>query len=120
MNQIESVFRNSFGIPFFCDRIFFPFQIPEYFLVVTMSEDPTTSLREPATPVESTIAASLTANEPRVRRRRSCFCPSSSDHRLSDSMIRGIFLLLGVGILIPWNAFVSAKSYYTARSCQEG
>jgi len=35
-------------------------------------------------------------------------------------MIRGIFLLLGVGILIPWNAFVSAKSYYTARFCQDG
>ncbi|OEU06269.1 hypothetical protein FRACYDRAFT_255386 [Fragilariopsis cylindrus CCMP1102] len=37
---------------------------------------------------------------------------------LSDGVIRAIFLLLGVGILIPWNAFVSAKPYFTARLCQ--
>jgi hypothetical protein len=36
---------------------------------------------------------------------------------LSDSVIRGIFLLLGVGILLPWNAFVSSKPYFQARLC---
>jgi hypothetical protein len=28
------------------------------------------------------------------------------------------FLVFQVGILIPWNAFVSAKPYFTARLCQ--
>ncbi|KAG7361565.1 nucleoside transporter [Nitzschia inconspicua] len=36
---------------------------------------------------------------------------------LSDGMIRAIFLLLGVGILLPWNAFVSSKPYFAARLC---
>mmetsp|Transcript_20644 Transcript_20644/g.44946 ORF Transcript_20644/g.44946 Transcript_20644/m.44946 type:complete len:664 (-) Transcript_20644:224-2215(-) len=50
-----------------------------------------------------------------------CSCWSSgADSMLSDRMIRAIFLLLGVGILIPWNAFVSAKPYFTARLCQSG
>jgi len=52
------------------------------------------------------------------QRRHSC-CPSGSGV-LSDGVIRGIFLLLGVGILIPWNAFVSAKPYFTSRLCQSG
>lgn len=39
---------------------------------------------------------------------------------LSPVLIRAIFLLLGVGILIPWNAFVSAKPYFQARLCQDG
>ncbi|VEU43385.1 unnamed protein product [Pseudo-nitzschia multistriata] len=46
--------------------------------------------------------------------------PSGVDSVLSDRAIRAIFLLLGVGILIPWNAFVSAKPYFTARLCQSG
>jgi len=46
-------------------------------------------------------------------------CPSGG-MVLSDGVIRAIFLLLGVGILIPWNAFVSAKPYFTARLCQSG
>lgn len=53
-------------------------------------------------------------------RRSRCCCPSFSEFRLSDGVIRGIFLLLGVGILIPWNAFVSAKPYFTSRFCQSG
>jgi len=53
------------------------------------------------------------------QRRRSC-CPSGSAFELSDRVIRAIFLLLGVGILIPWNAFVSAKPYFTSRLCQSG
>lgn len=43
---------------------------------------------------------------------------SSSSFVLSDRIVRAIFLLLGVGILIPWNAFVSAKPYFAARLCQ--
>jgi hypothetical protein len=54
------------------------------------------------------------------QRRRSKCCPCGSGLRLSDRVIRAIFLLLGVGILIPWNAFVSAKPYFTARLCQSG
>lgn len=38
---------------------------------------------------------------------------------ISPVLIRAIFLLLGVGILIPWNAFVSAKPYFQARLCQD-
>ena len=48
------------------------------------------------------------------------FSPSESSFALSDWLIRAIFLLLGVGILIPWNAFVTAKTYLTSRLCQSG
>jgi hypothetical protein len=30
-----------------------------------------------------------------------------------------IFLLLGIGLLIPWNAFISAKAYFESRLCHE-
>ncbi len=46
--------------------------------------------------------------------------PATPTLPLSPMVIRAIFLLLGVGILIPWNAFVSAKSYFQSRLCQEG
>ena len=36
---------------------------------------------------------------------------------LSDGTVRAIFLLLGCGILLPWNAFVSAKPYFASRLC---
>jgi hypothetical protein len=32
-------------------------------------------------------------------------------------LLRGIFLLLGVGVLVPWNAFISAKDYFEGRFC---
>jgi hypothetical protein len=32
-------------------------------------------------------------------------------------MIRGTFLLLGIGVLIPWNTFISAKPYFESRLC---
>mmetsp|Transcript_12484 Transcript_12484/g.31432 ORF Transcript_12484/g.31432 Transcript_12484/m.31432 type:complete len:595 (+) Transcript_12484:51-1835(+) len=57
---------------------------------------------------------------PGEEQRRSRCCPSGSGFRLSDRMIRAIFLLLGVGILIPWNAFVSATPYFASRLCQSG
>jgi hypothetical protein len=36
---------------------------------------------------------------------------------LSEGVVKMIFLLLGIGILLPWNAFVSAKPYFEARFC---
>ena len=35
----------------------------------------------------------------------------------SESFIKTIFLLLGIGILLPWNAFISAKQYFVSRLC---
>ena len=36
---------------------------------------------------------------------------------LSEGVVKIIFLLLGIGILLPWNAFVNAKPYFEARFC---
>jgi hypothetical protein len=44
---------------------------------------------------------------------------SAAAPHFSPIFIRAIFLLLGVGILIPWNAFVSAKPYFQARLCRD-
>jgi hypothetical protein len=41
----------------------------------------------------------------------------SSSSLLSEPAIKAIFLSLGVGILLPWNAFVNAKPYFQARLC---
>ena len=49
-----------------------------------------------------------------------CCCPTASGFRLSERVIHAIFLLLGVGILIPWNAFVSATPYFASRLCKSG
>lgn len=38
---------------------------------------------------------------------------------LSERFIKTIFLLLGVGILLPWNAYISAKQYFVSRLCNE-
>jgi len=35
----------------------------------------------------------------------------------SERFIKSIFCLLGIGVLLPWNAFVSAKPYFQARLC---
>eukprot|EP00934_Nitzschia_sp_Nitz4_P006419 Nitzschia sp. Nitz4//scaffold220_size35126//15792//17657//NITZ4_007832-RA/size35126-processed-gene-0.4-mRNA-1//1//CDS//3329542535//6409//frame0 len=32
--------------------------------------------------------------------------------------LQTVFLLLGVGVLLPWNAFISAKPYFQARLCR--
>lgn len=34
-------------------------------------------------------------------------------------LLQTIFLVLGIGILVPWNAFISAKRYFYARLCGE-
>ena len=36
-----------------------------------------------------------------------------------ENFIEVIFLLLGVGVLIPWNFFISAKPYFQSRLCDE-
>ena len=42
----------------------------------------------------------------------------SQFRRLSPrATLRGVFLLLGIGILLPWNAFISAKAYFQSRLC---
>jgi hypothetical protein len=33
------------------------------------------------------------------------------------NVVRAIFLLLGIGVLIPWNSFISAKGYFQSRFC---
>lgn len=37
----------------------------------------------------------------------------------SERFIKLIFGLLGIGVLLPWNAFVSAKPYFQMRICAE-
>lgn len=37
----------------------------------------------------------------------------------SERFLKLIFGLLGVGVLLPWNAFVSAKPYFQARLCSD-
>lgn len=32
-------------------------------------------------------------------------------------LMKAIFLLLGIGFLVPWNAFISAKDYFESRFC---
>ena len=37
----------------------------------------------------------------------------------SERFIKTIFLLLGVGVLLPWNAYISPKDYFVSRLCDE-
>ena len=39
---------------------------------------------------------------------------------MSDRMIHAIFLWLGIGVLVPWNAFISSVQYFQARICPTG
>ena len=55
------------------------------------------------------------ADRRRHRRRRASLLPGAE--RLTEGFIEIIFLLLGVGVLLPWNAFISAKPYFQARLC---
>jgi equilibrative nucleoside transporter 1/2/3 len=36
----------------------------------------------------------------------------------SSRVVHVIFYILGIGLLVPWNAFVSAKPYFEVRLCQ--
>ena len=35
-------------------------------------------------------------------------------------LVAATFTLLGVGLLVPWNAFISAKNYFQQRACSSG
>ena len=43
--------------------------------------------------------------------------PMPGRRRRTRRILQGIFLLLGVGVLVPWNAFISAKAYFQSRLC---
>jgi len=43
--------------------------------------------------------------------------PGRTRRRTHRHILQAIFLLLGVGILVPWNAFISAKQYFQSRLC---
>lgn len=37
----------------------------------------------------------------------------------SKGFLRFVFSLLGLGLLVPWNAFISAKPYFESRTCSK-
>jgi len=37
----------------------------------------------------------------------------------SEGFVSSVFSLLGLGLLLPWNAFISAKPYFEARICSD-
>lgn len=41
------------------------------------------------------------------------------ESRAQQSIVKGVFFLLGIGILAPWNAFISAKDYFDTRLCDK-
>ena len=43
------------------------------------------------------------------------YAVSNNDKKL----VKVVFLLLGVGFLLPWNAFISASAYFVNRTCVE-
>jgi solute carrier family 29 (equilibrative nucleoside transporter), member 1/2/3 len=48
--------------------------------------------------------------------------PRSQAHQQlprSERFISSVFSLLGLGLLVPWNAFISAKPYFEARICSD-
>mmetsp|Transcript_40055 Transcript_40055/g.96712 ORF Transcript_40055/g.96712 Transcript_40055/m.96712 type:complete len:708 (+) Transcript_40055:301-2424(+) len=52
-----------------------------------------------------------------LKRRRSLLPPAAKV--VSEGFIEIVFLFLGIGVLLPWNAFISAKHYFTQRLCDE-
>jgi len=44
-------------------------------------------------------------------------CPDDDPPLESTSLVSAIFCLLGVGTLLPWNAFISSEPYFHARLC---
>jgi Nucleoside transporter len=47
----------------------------------------------------------------------SCCRQREGQSRISDHCASLIFRLLGIGILVPWNAFISAVPYFQSRIC---
>jgi hypothetical protein len=64
--------------------------------------------------MDTSNAAATTAMVTTTTRRNERWCSPSS-----RIIIPAIFLLLGVGVLVPWNAFISAKGYFQSRVCSE-
>lgn len=73
------------------------------------------------TSIRSTIRTSSTdsTSSERIRRRRPCSGCAICFRSVRPFILQGIFLLLGIGLLIPWNAFISAKAYFESRICLE-
>jgi tetrahydromethanopterin S-methyltransferase subunit C len=38
---------------------------------------------------------------------------------VSEGFIEIVFFLLGIGILLPWNAYISTKQYFVLRICEQ-
>ncbi|KAG7355661.1 nucleoside transporter [Nitzschia inconspicua] len=53
------------------------------------------------------------------QQRRINFLPLAATNVVSEGFIEIVFFLLGVGILLPWNAYISAKQYFVSRICEE-
>ena len=81
-----------------------------------MSDQPLTSVTLP--PLSTTVNAHIINNNNNNNPPPQQPQPQPHSNKTSPVLIRVIFLLLGVGVLIPWNAFVSAKPYFQARLCQ--
>jgi Nucleoside transporter len=43
---------------------------------------------------------------------------TASSAHTRRTLLQFVFLLLGVGLLVPWNAFISAKAYFESRLCR--
>jgi hypothetical protein len=54
----------------------------------------------------------------RLKRRRNSLLPPAANV-VSEGFIETVFFLLGIGILLPWNAYISAKQYFVSRICDE-
>ena len=52
-----------------------------------------------------------------LKRRRSSILLPPAANVVSEGFIEIVFFLLGVGILLPWNAYISAKQYFVSRLC---
>jgi hypothetical protein len=57
------------------------------------------------------------SSSPILRRGTSLLPPAPND--VSEGFIELVFFLLGIGILLPWNAYISAKQYFVSRMCEE-
>jgi hypothetical protein len=60
-------------------------------------------------------SSSIVARQTRVR--NSLLPPAATV--VSEGFIEIVFFLLGIGILLPWNAYISAKQYFVSRICEQ-
>lgn len=77
---------------------------------------PSSELEKPTNFDCAVQAQSTTSGNPQIRiSRRDTLCRESGRILLQAS-----FFTLGIGIVLPWNSFISAKSYFESRSCIVG